>query len=376
MHWSPPSGCWAWGLKGADWEMPRQGWSGGASKQESWVDAQLSLCLSCWYLRALAAFAIKFEWSTSNSLSQCCAVTYLLSQHPFGMGRGLGFHCAAWCCGGACSSVWLVILFVIRFSFYFVICTLFSILYNMGHCGKHSKISFPSLKTKKPDKSPGFGGFLTYFWNKQLQQIHRRGINAAALLKASCRSMWLKMCLFNSLERKKTIGGFFFAILSEQMYLLCRTAPLLCCSAGLLKQTDERAWKRSALFALETLNISDRAETPILPWTNSWRCWAYIFSVKINEKCRSLWSRSIKLRATVLDSAGLCLAALPMQPVGSQDGRRWRPTGASRGGCSGLVYAESWSKDYPKQTKFVEEIWLLAKDFLREGSLNMSSSLV
>jgi len=34
---------------------------------------------------------------------------------------------------------------------------------------------------------------------------------------------------------------------------------------ALLKQAEERAWKRSTSFALGMFNLSDRAEAPILP---------------------------------------------------------------------------------------------------------------
>lgn len=173
-----------------------------------------------------------------------------------------------------------LILFVICLNLYFLFFILLSILYNMGHCGKHSKISFPPLKPESLMTVRVFlfvylfGFFLNLLLKWTTKKINRKYMNAAVLIKASCRSMWLKMCLFDSLEQKNVFRVFFFAIFSEQMHLPCRTALLLCCSAGLLKQTDETLWKRSALFALKTLNISDSAETPILPWTNSWRYWA------------------------------------------------------------------------------------------------------
>lgn len=214
---------------------------------------------------------LNLDWSALNrrfgdALPQPFAVLrrdLLVKPAPVWVGRGVGFCCAVRCCSGSCS-------YFICHLFKFIFFHLYFILYNVGLCGKHSKISFPSLKTKKPDKSPVIF-FLTYFWNKPPQKINRKDINAAALLKASCRSMWLKMCLFHSLEQKNVFRVFFFAIFSEQMRLPCRIVLLLCCSAGLLKQMDERLWKRSTLFALEMLSIFDRTETPILPWTNSWR---------------------------------------------------------------------------------------------------------
>lgn len=84
----------------------------------------------------------------------CSAVTYLFNQRPPGAGRGYVFVVQL------DAAVALVLIFILLL-FKFIFCHLYSVFYDVGHSGKHSRVSFPSLETDKPDKSPG--GLLTYF---------------------------------------------------------------------------------------------------------------------------------------------------------------------------------------------------------------------
>uniref|UniRef100_A0A8B9PYS5 Uncharacterized protein n=1 Tax=Apteryx owenii TaxID=8824 RepID=A0A8B9PYS5_APTOW len=73
-----------------------------------------------------------------------------------------------------------------------------------------------------------------------------------------------KMCLFNSLEQKHVFGFFFFlVIISEPMCLPCRKAPLLCCSAILLKHPDERIWKDQHSHSTRALPLCWRQQNAI-----------------------------------------------------------------------------------------------------------------
>jgi len=90
------------------------------------------------------------------SPSQRCTVTCSFNQRLLGVGQG--FRWAARYCGSSCSCF-------VRRLYKFTLGHLYFILYNKGHGGKHNKISFPCLKTKKPEKSPGF--FFFYLVLKQ-----------------------------------------------------------------------------------------------------------------------------------------------------------------------------------------------------------------
>lgn len=104
------------------------------------------------------------------------------------------------------------------------------------------------------------------------------------------------MCLFNLLEQKYIFVFFLFFFLcnlsrADATSLQgCSTSVVLSCFA---KQTDERAWQRSALLGSETLNTSGRAETPTLPWTNRRRRWH--FPVKTNRRGGSFIKQEHKI---------------------------------------------------------------------------------
>lgn len=133
-------GCWGRGLKGADWEMLRQEGS-GVAQSLGWVHNFPSTSQADTNGLRLQ---LNLEWSTSNGRfgdapSQPFAVLHhdlLVKPAPrqiFLVQLDAAVALA-------------LILFVICLNLYFLLFILLSILYNMGHCGKHSKISFLPLK--------------------------------------------------------------------------------------------------------------------------------------------------------------------------------------------------------------------------------------